>query len=312
MNKGVKAILVVFFILTFIVQLGWFLTLEKRINDSNQGMSIRGARIIIFTGDGYSEDDLQGVKQYLDQWRGTVIIVGKTEQIISEEGQTFDSDLLLTDIDDITVYDAIFIPGGQLASVVISDQYSLSFLSTAYDKGLVIAAVGEGTLVQAAAGLIDGKSFTTNPNCVVNLTEAGGVFAEGKTVVTDGNIITACPPNYQELSYAIANTLGYTYDLDVDISFVKETEGWNYAITVEPSDKVIIQKMSINLTRNIDNNEKTLIATIDLIDIDNNGIYTGNLGILENGYYSVDIETENIFGKVEIRTNLIEFSVGAN
>ncbi|MFX0052193.1 MAG: hypothetical protein ACFE8U_12990, partial [Candidatus Hermodarchaeota archaeon] len=69
MNKKVKAILVGFFILTFIVQLGWFLTLEKRINDSNQGMSIRGARIIIFTADGYSDDDFQGVKQYLDQWR---------------------------------------------------------------------------------------------------------------------------------------------------------------------------------------------------------------------------------------------------
>jgi protease I len=312
MNKTVKVILVGFFIILFFVQIGWFLTLEKRLNASNQGMSIRGAKIVIFTADGYSEEDLQGVKQYLDQWRGTVTIVGITEQLISKEGQVFDSDLLLTDIEDITVYDAIFVPGGQLASVVISDQRSLSFLGTAYDKGLVIAAIGEGTLIQAAAGLIDGKRFTTSPNIVTNLTEAGGVFVEGKTVVTDGNIITACPPNYQELSYAIANTLGYTYDLDVDISFVKETEGWNYSITVEPSDKVIIQKMSINLTQDIDNNDKRLIATIDLIDIDNSGVFTGNLGILENGYYSVDIETENIYGKVEIRTNLIEFSVGGN
>jgi len=312
MNKTVKVILVGFFIILFFVQIGWFLTLEKRLNASNQGMSIRGAKIVIFTADGYSEEDLQGVKQYLDQWRGTVTIVGITEQLISKEGQVFDSDLLLTDIEDITVYDAIFVPGGQLASVVISDQRSLSFLGTAYDKGLVIAAIGEGTLIQAAAGLIDGKRFTTSPNIVTNLTEAGGVFVEGKTVVTDGNIITACPPNYQELSYAIANTLGYTYDLDVDISFVKETEGWNYSITVEPSDKVIIQKMSINLTQDIDNNDKTLIATIDLIDIDNSGVFTGNLGILENGYYSVDIETENIYGKVEIRTNLVEFSVGGN
>lgn len=312
MNKTVKVILVGFFIILFFVQIGWFLTLEKRLNASNQGMSIRGAKIVIFTADGYSQDDLQGVKQYLDQWRGTVTIAGMTEQIISEEGQTFDSDLLLTDIDDITSYDAIFVPGGQLASVVISDQHSLSFLGTAYDKGLVIAAIGEGTLIQSAAGLIDGKRFTTSPNTVANLTEAGGLYIEGKAVVTDGNIITACPPNYQELSYAIANTLGYTYDLDVDISFVKETEGWNYSITVEPSDKVIIQKMNINLTQDIDNNDKILIATIDLIDIDNSGVFTGNLGILENGYYSVDIETENIYGKVEIRTNLVEFSVGGN
>ncbi|MFX0173857.1 MAG: DJ-1/PfpI family protein [Candidatus Hodarchaeota archaeon] len=312
MNNKVKTILVGFFILTFIVQLGWFLTLEKRINDSNQGMSIRGARIIIFTTDGYSEDDFQGVKQYFDQWRGTVTIAGITEQVISEKGLTLNSDILFTDTEDITVYDAIFIPGGQLVSVVISDQQSQSFLSTAYDNGLVIAAIGEGTLIQAAAGLINGKRFTTSPNIVENLTEAGGLYVEEESVVTDGNIITACPSNYQELSYAIANTLGYTYDLNVDISFIKETEGWNYSITVEPSDKVIIHKMTINLTRNFDNNDNTLIATIDLINIDDSGVYTGNLGILENGYYCVNIEVENIYGKVEIRTNIMEFSVGGN
>ncbi|MFX0152572.1 MAG: DJ-1/PfpI family protein [Candidatus Hodarchaeota archaeon] len=312
MNKKVKAILVGFFILTFIVQLGWFLTLEKRINDSNQGMSIRGARIIIFTADGYSDDDFQGVKQYLDQWRGIVTIVGMKEQVISEKGLTLNSDILFTDIEDITVYDAIFIPGGQLASVVISNQYSLDFFNTAFDNGLVIAAIGEGTLIQAATGLINDKRFTTSSSIVENLTNAGGVFVEGEAVVTDGNIITACPPNYQELSYAIANTLGYTYDLDADISFIKETEGWNYSIAVEPSDKVIIHKMTINLTRTIDNNENTLIATIDLIDIDDSGVYTGNLGILENGYYYINIEVENIYGKVEIRTNIKEFSVGGN
>jgi protease I len=312
MNKKVKTILVGFFILTFIVQLGWFLTLEKRINDSNQGMSIRGSNIIIFTPDGYSEDDFQGVKQYLDQWSGIVSIVGMKEQVISTEGLTLHSDILFTNIADITAFDAIFIPGGQLASVVISDQYLLDFFSTAFDKGLVIAAVGEGTLIQAAAGLINSKRFTASSNIVENLTEAGGIYVEGEQVVTDGNIITACPPNYQELSYAIANTLGYTYDLDVDISFIKETEGWNYSIAVEPSDKVIIHKMTINLTRNIDNNDNTLIATIDLIDIDDSGVYTGNLGILENGYYCVNIEVENIYGKVEIRTNIIEFSVGGN
>ncbi|MFX0208619.1 MAG: DJ-1/PfpI family protein [Candidatus Hodarchaeota archaeon] len=312
MNKKVKTILVGFFILTFIVQFGWFLTLERRINDSNQGMDISGARIIIFTADGYSEDDFQGVKQFLDQWRGIVTIVGMKEQVLSEEGLTLNSDILFTDIKDITIYDAIFIPGGQLVSVVISDQQSLSFLSTAYDNGLVIAAIGEGTLIQAAAGLINGKKFTTSSDIVENLTEAGGLFIEEETVVTDGNIITACPPHYQELSYAIANILGYTYDLDVDISFIKETEGWNYSIAVEPSDKVIIHKMTMNLTRNIDNNDNSLVATIDLIDIDDSGVYTGNLGILENGYYCVNIEVENIYGRVEIRTNIKEFSVGGN
>ena len=173
----------------------------------------------------------------------------------------------------------------------------------------MIAGIGNGTLVQAKAGIISGKKFTTHSSIVANLTTAGGIYIDGATVVTDGTIITASPPNYEEISYAIANAMGYSYTLSVDISFEKEEHGWKYAITVESSDKHIVERIGMNLST-LASNEKTLVNSFELQKKSN--VFTANLGILSNGYYVVDIEAESIYGNLEVRTAVKEFSVGGN
>lgn len=259
--------------------------------------------------DGYSESDFLGVKKYLDQWRGTVIIAGLSVNQTTTEGSIM-TDLLISDIDKITHYDAIVIPGGELAPALNTDQHVGRLLDEADDQGLVIAGIGNGTLVQAKGGLISGKMFASQSSIVANLTAAGGIYIDEAAVVTDGTIITASPPNYEEISYAIANALGYSYTLAIDISFEKVDQGWNYTITVESSDKHIVSRMSINLS-SLASSEKTLIETFNLTQ-ESEGVFAKNLGILANGYYVVDIEAESIYGNIEVRTDVKEFSVGSN
>lgn len=310
MNKTKRIILVGFFIFMFIGQVILFFYFSEMMNSSDQGIDIRGANIVFFVADGYSESDFLGVKGYLDQWRGTVIIAGLSENQTTTESSII-TDILISDIDEITLYDAIVIPGGELAPALNANQHVGRLLNDANDKGLVIAGIGNGTLVQAKTGLISGKKFTTHSSIVANLTAAGGVFIDGATVVTDDTIITASPPNYEEISYAIVNTLGYSYTLTVDISFEKEEQGWNYSISVKVSDKKIVDKMTVNLSISKNGNEKTFIEAIEL----NKGVqgtFNVNLGILANGYYAVDIETESIYGNIELRTDVTKFSVGSN
>ena len=97
----------------------------------------------------------------------------------------------------------------------------------------------------------------------------------------------------------------------VDISFEKEEQGWNYSLTVEPFDKHIVSRMSINLSTVDSSDEKTLFGSYELIE-EKNGVYTTSLGILANGYYAVDIEGKSIYGNIEIRRDVMEFSVGSN
>jgi putative intracellular protease/amidase len=269
-------------------------------------MSIRGADIVFFVADGYSEADLFDVKGYLDEWHGNVIVAGLSESHSTTEG-SITPDILISDINEIIPYDAIVIPGGNLISSLIADQHVDRLLNDANDQGLVIAGIDNGTLAQA--GLISGKKFTTHNSLVANLTTAGGIYIDGVSVVTDGTIVTASSPNYEEFSYAIANAMGYSYTLTVDISFEKEEQGWKYAITVEASDKHIVERMSINLSL-LTSEEKTLVNSFELEE--KGGIFTKDLGILANGFYVVDIEVESIYGNVEVRTAVKEFSVGSN
>jgi protease I len=273
-------------------------------------MSIRGADVVFFMADGYSENDFLGVKEYLSQWRGTVIVAGVSENLTSTEG-SISSDILISDIENISTYDAVVIPGGLSAPTLNTDQNIISLLNEAKEQGLVIAGIGNGTLVQAKTGLISGKKFTTHSSIVANLTAAGGVYIDGATVVTDETIITASPPNYEEFSYAIANAMGYSYTLAVDISFEKEEQGWNYSITIEVSDKKIVNQMTINLSISNNGNEKTFLETL-VLHKEAQGTFNGNFGILANDYYTVDIRTESIYGTIEIRPDVTDFSVGSN
>jgi len=310
MNKTLRIILVGFFILTFVGQVILFLYLGERNAALNQGMSIRGASIVFFAADGYSESDLQGVKQYFDQWRGTVTIAGLSETVTAKEA-SMTSDILLSDIDEIGIYDAIVLPGGDLAPALIANHHVMQLLEDANNEGLVIAGIGNGTLVQANAGLLNGKRFTTHSSIVDNLTAAGGLYVDGANVVVDGTIITVSPPNYEEFAYTVANTLGYSYNLDIDILFDKEEQGWNYSIRVIPSDKHIIKSMSINLSISGTNNEKSLFSKYNLVEKEDS-VFTTSFGILSNGFYVVDIEVESIYGNIELHTDISEFSVGGN
>ncbi|MHA2226902.1 MAG: DJ-1/PfpI family protein [Candidatus Hodarchaeales archaeon] len=310
MKKSLRIILVGFFVFTFIGQVILWMYFDSLYSSSNQGMSIRGADVVFFMADGYSENDFLGVKEYLSQWRGTVIVAGVSENLTSTEG-SISSDILISDIENISTYDAVVIPGGLSAPTLNTDQNIISLLNEAKEQGLVIAGIGNGTLVQAKTGLISGKKFTTHSSIVANLTAAGGVYIDGATVVTDETIITASPPNYEEFSYAIANAMGYSYTLAVDISFEKEEQGWNYSITIEVSDKKIVNQMTINLSISNNGNEKTFLETL-VLHKEAQGTFNGNFGILANDYYTVDIRTESIYGTIEIRPDVTDFSVGSN
>ncbi|MHA2247294.1 MAG: DJ-1/PfpI family protein, partial [Candidatus Hodarchaeales archaeon] len=137
MNKTLRIILVGFFLFTFIGQVVLFIFLSENNSDFNQGMSIRGANVVFFMADGYSESDFLSVKHLLDQWRGTVIVAGLSENQTTTEGSII-TDLLISEIGEITTYDAIVIPGGELTQALNADQNVGRLLNDANDQGLVI------------------------------------------------------------------------------------------------------------------------------------------------------------------------------
>ena len=311
LKKSIRIIATGFFVIIFIAQVGLFLIFSDMNNSSEVGMSIRGTDIIIFIGDGVAEEELTSVKTYLQNWKGVISIAGVQNETTLLNGSIFHADFLIGDIYNISFFDAIFIPGGEHFQTLISHPMVIDLLQTANTNERVIVGLNEGTLVLAEAGLIDGRKFTTHSSIVTNLTNAGGIYVEGTNVVTDGNIITAKPPNYNELSYAIGNALGYSYSLETDIHFKKEETGWNYSVTIESNDKFIVEEISINLSRVGEGNQKILIQMINLTK-DNNGVFSTTLGILPNSEYLIDTRVTSLYGNVEFHPDISRFSIGGN
>jgi putative intracellular protease/amidase len=311
MKKTIRIILLGFFIFTFVGQVAIFLILSDMNRASEEGMSIRGADIVVFIADGVLEEDLTAVTTYLRNWRGRISIAAVDNETTSMNGSLIDSDFLIEEVYNISYFDTIFIPGGEHYQTLLSISIVSELLQIAHSDGVVIAGLNEGTLVLAESGLLNGKKFTTSSSFVNNLTDNGGTYIEGANVITDGNIITAHSTNYTELSYAIGNAMGYSFYIAVDLDINKEDAGWNYSITIRPKDQFIVKSIQINLSKIINTNQKVLIGTYDLIKgVD--GKYSYALGILVNGEYVIDAKFTSIYENIEIRTAVSEFSVGGN
>lgn len=110
-------------------------------------------------------------------------------------------DYLISDISDISFYDALCImqpskwtvypdygdPGRDL----MNSEEALNLISSANDFGITIAAWCAGVRVLAAADVINGKNVTGPSEFIEEYTNAGGNFVNENTYpVVDGNIIT--------------------------------------------------------------------------------------------------------------------------
>jgi putative intracellular protease/amidase len=277
----------------------------------NAGISMRGANVIVFLGEDFSHQDLQKVTHYIeDLWGSGIILSGLTHNVTADDGTQFTDLLIIEESTDILRFDGIFIPGGNLSPSFITDHTVSVLLQTARDHNLIVAGCAKGVLVQASANLLNGKKFTSSEQDVFTIKQAGGLYVENSSVVTDANIITATSTNYEELSYAIANALGYSYILQTDLEFNKQDGGWNYTLIIELSDKKIVEHMNVSLFL-VENQETRHIKTITL-EKSNHGNFLAGFGILPNGDYIVDCKTISIYNHIEIRERISEFSVGAN
>ncbi len=117
-------------------------------------------------------------------------------------------DLLLSDISDITEYDAVIITTassyyGDPMTDLMGDQHTLDLLADAHDVNIPIAAYCSGVRVLAAAGVINGVTVSGNDDYLNEYINAGAYFAgEGVPPVLDHFIITGTRSMYYHLQNA--------------------------------------------------------------------------------------------------------------
>ncbi|OPY26824.1 MAG: Intracellular protease 1 [Methanocella sp. PtaU1.Bin125] len=99
---------------------------------------------------------------------------------------------------DTDSLDALVIAGGEGAPQYLwSNPALLDKVREAYAKGKVVGAICISGVVLAQAGILKGKHATVFPDPVaLREYKHHGVVYEDRGVVVDGNVVTACGPDY--------------------------------------------------------------------------------------------------------------------
>jgi len=92
--------------------------------------------------------------------------------------------------DEVTEADIVLVPGGGGSRVAMLDEATLDWLRRIAARATWVTSVCTGSLVLAAAGLLDGKRCTTYWLYLEQLRELGAIPVSER-VVFDGNTVTA-------------------------------------------------------------------------------------------------------------------------
>lgn len=100
------------------------------------------------------------------------------------------TDLLLEEIGDITVYDAVVVMPGQRQDNFIENPVFMELIRKAASGGVVVCAWCRGVRLLAKAGIIKGLTVTGNADYKAEYEAAGAIFKERTPPIIQGNIVT--------------------------------------------------------------------------------------------------------------------------
>ena len=243
------------------------------------------------------------------------------------------ADLLLNQVDNevVTQFDVLFIPaGGQWLSLIQSPRV-LEFVQYAHDMGLIVATICIGNKVLARANdIVNGSCVASYTNTNLDMTDAGATIRYGHLAVTDNGFITGgtgggpsgggyeVAPNAEVCMAAVREALGLSYCSSVNIAPASGAVRTNFTIMAEITDLDTelgsISTVNLNISevnaRIYTKHNRTLVDTIELVDDNDDGLFSGEFMSLSNGEYTVDIEITDTNNTLEIERDSGSFSVG--
>ncbi|MGB4457393.1 MAG: DJ-1 family glyoxalase III [Defluviitoga tunisiensis] len=151
-------------------------------------------KTLVFLADGFEEVEALTVVDYLRRAGIEVDTVSITNdnKVKGSHKITVIADKKIEELNDVSLYDAVIIPGGMPGSERLRDNhFVIDIVKKMNEAGKLVAAICAGPIVLAKAGVIKGKQVTSYPGFENELKD--GIYVE-KPVVRDKNIITSRGP----------------------------------------------------------------------------------------------------------------------
>lgn len=248
----------------------------------------------------------------------------------NREPRPITADLLLSEMtpEMVQQFDCLLITSGGHWANMIASNTILSFISDAFDLGLIVASICTGTRIMAEANdIVNGCKVVSFTLSSPQMTAAGATTVYGVEAIADGRIITGGrgggttgggwleAPTSEVCAEIIREILGLS----------RVTELYLPTTPAEPGSNISIGVMTDNLNETLGGilstgiaevtamiytgNNRTLVDEIVLSDDDLDGNYTGIIAGLDVGNYILDIEVEDSNETVEVCRELEIFSV---
>lgn len=158
--------------------------------------------LIIIPQRGFYDEEYQKIRSGLEKF-GVEVKVASTDS--SEAVGSFNTEVLpdftleAVIVDD---FDCVIFIGGEGTVELFDDQVCSQICWSAYEKGDVIAAIGEGSIVLANTGILKNKRATTHSDETdqfgVNRLQAMGAIYVGDALEQAGKIITASSAHFSD------------------------------------------------------------------------------------------------------------------
>lgn len=164
--------------------------------------------LLVIAPENFRDEELFHTKEELEEAGIKTAIASTKPKARGMLGGTAIADLRLTEV-VVENYDAVIFVGGSGSSVYFNDATALSIAKEAFGRGKVVGAICIAPVILANAGVLKGKNATVwDGDLVKQIESKGGKFVK-RSVVVDGNVVTANGPQAaREFGKAIARLLG--------------------------------------------------------------------------------------------------------
>jgi len=250
---------------------------------------------------------------------------------LNREPRPIVADLLMSEMSPemVSEFDCLLLTSGGHWQSMINSIAVMNFVSDAFDLGLIIASICTGTrMVAEANDIVNGSKVVSYALSSPQMVEAGATTVWGMEAVADDQIITGGSgggptgggyleaPTSEVCAEIVREASGLSRITGTSLTPEVGLAGTNYTISASINNLNdtlgdILSTSIHEVTAQIYGyGNRTLIDTIELVDDDHDGNYTGHFICMNNGDYVIDIEVEDTNETLEVQKELESFTVG--
>ena len=227
------------------------------------------------------------------------------------------TDILIPEISDVTVFDAVSVLPGASHVNLLSSQPTLDLIKAADEVNLVISGWCKAVRVLAYADVLDGHNVTGHASYVYDYESAGANYIGESPPVIDGNIVTSVRSTYyqKQTCFAIGKAIG-VYEANLPVLGDSEviynsTNPKLVTVNIEIFDEseLLHAKLRVFEINTTSGERLSPFSSYyeSLIEIEP-GLYSTTINMKE-GYYEVDLMVSDIYYNEFYITNYTQIEV---